>query len=132
VCLTVDVDLAGDVPGIEEKDAPTKMGLGPSITTYDSSMVPNQGLLELVVGTARKARIPYQLSQTGGDGGATDAGIIHISNAGCPSVVIGVPTRHIHSHAGMMSLSDVENTIRLLLEVVKRLDRKTVEGFSEM
>lgn len=130
VCLTVDVDLAGDVPGIEDKDAPTKMGLGPSITTYDPSMIPNAGLLELVEEVARHAKIPHQLSQTGGDGGATDAGIIHISNAGCPTIVIGVPTRHMHSHAGMMSLADVENTIRLLVEVVKRLDRKTVEGFS--
>ena len=130
VCLTIDVDLAGDVPGIEDKDAPTKMGLGPSVTTYDSSMVPNQGLLELVEEVADHAKIPYQLSQTGGDGGATDAGIIHISNAGCPSVVIGVPMRHMHSHVGMMSLADVENTVRLLVEVVKRLDRRTVEGFS--
>ncbi|HUV61144.1 MAG TPA: M42 family metallopeptidase [Thermoplasmata archaeon] len=130
VCLTIDVDLAGDVPGIDAKDAPTKMGLGPSITTYDSSMIPNQGLLEFVLGVADDAKIPYQLSQTGGDGGATDAAIIHISNAGCPTLVIGVPTRHIHAHAGMMSLKDVENTTRLLVEVTKRLDRKTVKTFT--
>ncbi|MDH3364444.1 MAG: M42 family metallopeptidase [Thermoplasmata archaeon] len=130
VCLTIDVDLAGDVPGIEAKDAPTKMGLGPSITTYDSSMIPNQGLLEFVLKVAEGAKIPYQLSQTGGDGGATDAGIVHMSNAGCPTLVIGVPTRHVHAHAGMMSLKDIENTTKLLVEVIMRLDRKTAEGFS--
>jgi endoglucanase len=53
-----------------------------------------------------------------------------MSNAGCPTLVIGVPTRHIHAHAGMMSLRDVENTVKLLLEVVKRLDSKTVKGFT--
>jgi endoglucanase len=130
VCLTVDCDLAGDIPGIDAKDAPTKMGLGPSITTYDPSMIPNQGLLELVLGVADRAGIPYQLSQTGGEGGETDAGIVHLSNAGCPTIVIGVSVRHIHAHAGMMSLKDVENTIRLLVEVVKALDRRTVESFS--
>lgn len=130
VCLTVDCDLAGDVPGIDAKDAPTKMGLGPSITVYDPSMIPNQGLLELVLRVADRAGIPYQLSHTGGDGGETDAGIVHMSNSGCPTIVIGVSVRHIHAHAGMMSLKDVENTTRLLVEVIKKLDRKTVESFS--
>lgn len=129
VCLAVDCDLAGDVPGIDAKDAPTKMGLGPSVTVYDPSMIPNQGLLEFVIRTAERARIPIQLSQTGGEGGATDAGVVHIANAGCPTVVIGVTVRHVHSHSGMMSLKDVEDTVRLMVEVVKGLDGRTVEGF---
>jgi putative aminopeptidase FrvX len=128
VCLTIEVDIAGDVPGIEANEAPTKMGLGPSITTYDSSMIPNQELLDFVLDTAKKAKIPYQLSQFAR--GGTDAGIIHISNAGCPSLVIGVPTRHIHAHAGMLSLSDAENAVKLLLEVVKKLDKKKAESFT--
>ena len=130
VCLTLEVDIAGDVPGIEPNEAPTKMGLGPSITTYDSSMIPNQELLEFVLGAADKAKIPYQLSQIAR--GGTDAGIIHISNAGCPSLVIGVPTRHIHAHAGMLSLSDAENAVKLLVEVVKRLDRKKADSFTSL
>jgi putative aminopeptidase FrvX len=128
VCLTLEVDIAGDVPGIEANEAPARMGLGPSITTYDSSMIPNQELLEFVLETADKAKIPNQLSQIAR--GGTDAGIIHISNAGCPSLVIGVPTRHIHAHAGMLSLSDTENTIKLLVEVVRKLDKKKVDSFT--
>ena len=130
VCLTIEVDIAGDVPGIEPNEAPTKMGLGPSITTYDASMIPNQGLLDFVLDTAEKAKIPYQLSQM--SRGGTDAGIIHISNAGCPSLVVGVPTRHIHAHAGMLSLSDAENAIKLLVEVVRKLDKKKVDGFTAL
>jgi putative aminopeptidase FrvX len=125
VCITLEVDIAGDVPGIEQSDAPAKMGFGPSIITFDASMIPNQPLKELVVRTAEEAKIPYQLSQV--RGGGTDAGAIHIANAGCPSVVVAIPTRHIHSHVGILSLEDVENCIRLLMEVVKRLDRKSVE-----
>ena len=106
------------------------MGLGPSITVYDPSMIPSQGLLKLVLKVADRAGIPYQLSHTGGEGGATDAGIVHMSNAGCPAIVIGVTVRHIHAHAGMMSLTDVESTTRLLVEVIKKLDQKTVESFS--
>ena len=130
VCLTLEVDIAGDVPGIEQNEAPSKMGFGPSITTYDSSMIPNQELLEFVLATADRAKIPYQLSQIAR--GGTDAGIIHISNAGCPSLVIGVPTRHIHAHAGMLSLTDTENTIKLLVEVIRKLDKKTVAKFTHI
>jgi len=130
VCLTLEVDIAGDVPGIEPNEAPTKMGLGPSVATYDSSMIPNQGLVEFVIKTADAAKIPYQLSQIAR--GGTDAGAIHIANAGCPSVVIGVPTRHIHSHVGLISMSDADNCVKLILELVKKLDDKTVKRFTEI
>jgi putative aminopeptidase FrvX len=130
VCLTLEVDIAGDVPGIESYKAPAKMGKGPAILTYDSSMIPNQALKELVIETAEQAKIPYQLSQIAR--GGTDAGIIHISNAGCPTIVLGVATRHIHSHVGILSLDDVEQCIQLVIEVIKRLDRETVKSFTEI
>ncbi len=128
VCLTLEVDIAGDVPGIEPHEAPTRMGDGPAILTYDSSMVPNQALKELVIRTAEEKKIRHQLSQM--KGGGTDAGTIHIANAGCPSLVITVPTRHIHSHVGMVSLDDIDNAVTLVVEVVKRLDKKTVESLT--
>jgi endoglucanase len=128
VCIALEVDIAGDVPGIEAHEAPTKMGLGPGVLTYDASMIPNQGLKDLIVQVAEETRIPYQFSQM--KGGGTDAGAIHMANAGCPSIVLTVPTRHIHSHVGMVSLSDIDNAVSLLVEVVKRLDARTVESFT--
>ena len=124
VCITLEVDIAGDVPGIEAHEAPTKMGLGPAIMTYDASMIPNQGLKELLIRTAEEKKIPYQLSQM--KGGGTDGGAIHIANAGCPSIVLTIPTRHIHSHVAMLSLDDMDNAVTLLIEALKRLDEKTV------
>jgi endoglucanase len=129
VCITLEVDIAGDVPGIEPHEAPARMGCGPSITTWDTSMIPNRELVDFILGVAEKNRIPYQLSQ--GKGG-TDAGAIHQSNAGCPSVVVSVPTRHIHAHAGMLSLTDTENCIKLIVEAVKKLDKKTVDTFTSL
>jgi putative aminopeptidase FrvX len=130
VCITLEVDIAGDVPGIEAHEAPTKMGLGPAILTYDASMIPNQGLKELLIRTAEESKIPYQFSQM--KGGGTDGGAIHIANAGCPTIVLTIPTRHIHSHVGMLSLDDVDNAVTLLVEVVKRLDEKTVDSFTSI
>jgi endoglucanase len=130
VCITLEVDIAGDVPGIEAHEAPAKMGLGPAILTYDASMIPNQGLKELLIRTAEERKIPFQLSQM--KGGGTDGGAIHIANAGCPTVVLAIPTRHIHSHVGMLSLEDIDNAVTLLVEVVKRLDEKTVDSFTSI
>ncbi len=130
VCITLEVDIAGDVPGIEPSEAPCKMGGGPSVTTYDASMIPNQGLVDLVIKTADAAKIPYQLSQIAR--GGTDAGVIHIANAGCPSVVIGVPTRHIHSHVGLFSMTDAENGVKLIVEIIKKLDKGTVARLTEI
>lgn len=128
VCLTLEVDISGDIPGIEKTKAPTKMGAGPSILTFDASMIPNQGLKELVIETAEESGIPYQLSQMAF--GGTDGGVVHTSNAGCPSIVLGVPTRHIHSHAGILSLDDVEHCIQLVMAVIQRLDADTVAAFT--
>jgi endoglucanase len=54
-----------------------------------------------------------------------------MSGAGCPSIVVGVPTRHIHSHVAMLTLSDVDAVTNLLAECVKRLDGPTVSSFTE-
>jgi putative aminopeptidase FrvX len=128
VCIVLDTDIAGDVPGIEVHEAAAKMGYGPALTTCDESMVPNQGLLEFVIKTAEKNKIPLQLSQVMSE---TDAGPIHVANAGCPTVALGVPARHVHSNVGMLSMTDADDCVRLVIELIKHLDRKTVDSFVE-
>jgi len=128
LCITLEIDISGDVPGIEPHQAPTKMGDGPSITTFDGSMIPNADLVEFIMKVADKGKIPYQLSQIAR--GGTDAGIIHLSHAGCPSVVLNVPTRHIHSHVGVFCMNDLDNCVKLVVDLLKRLDKKTVDGFT--
>ena len=130
VAIVLEVDIAGDVPGIKPQEAATKMGGGPGMITYDRSMIPNQELKEFVMDTAKQAEIPLQLSQMAG--GGTDAGRIHLNASGCPSVVITVPTRHIHSHVGLLSLKDTENAIKLLVELLKKLDWDTVNSFTDL
>jgi putative aminopeptidase FrvX len=130
VGIVLEVDIAGDVPGIKPFEAPTRMGKGPSLLTFDRSMIPNQPLKEFVLQTAEHVGIPLQLSQVAR--GGTDAGRIHLNRVGCPSVVISVPTRHIHSHVGLLSLEDTENAVKLVVELAKKLDAKTVQSFTEI
>lgn len=50
--------------------------------------------------------------------------------AGAPAIVIGVPTRYIHSHAAIVDLSDIDNAVNLVLALIRRLDGATIKGFT--
>lgn len=121
----VDVGIAGDTPGVTEKEALGKMGNGPQIILYDASMVSHKGLRDFITDTADELNIPYQYDTV--PGGGTDAGAIHLSHNGVPSLAITIATRYIHSHAAMLHRDDYENTVKLIVEVIKRLDKEAVE-----
>jgi endoglucanase len=130
LAFALEVDIAGDVPGIKRNEAPSRMGKGPSVLTFDATMIPNQSFKEFVIETAESEGIPYQLSVV--PGGGTDAGKFHVVRAGAPSIVIGVPTRHIHSHAAMVDVSDIESAVGLVLALIRKLDGKTVKSFVQV
>ena len=128
VAMILEVDICGDVPGIEEEESAVKLGGGPTVSFYDARMIPNLKLRDLVIATADELGIPLQFSAM--SGGATDGGMIHLHNEGVPAVVIGVPTRHIHSHAAILHRDDYDQALDLVVAVVKKLDADTVEGLT--
>jgi endoglucanase len=128
VALILEVDIAGDVPGIEPEQSAVKMAGGPTLLMYDARMIPNLKLRDLVIATAKELDIPLQFSAM--TGGATDGGMIHIHNEGVPTVVIGVPTRHIHSHNAILHRDDYDRALKLIVALVKKLDADTVAGLT--
>ncbi|MFX1266050.1 MAG: M42 family metallopeptidase [Promethearchaeota archaeon] len=128
VGIVLEVDIAGDVPGIKPEESAVKMGGGPSLLVYDRLMIPNLKLRDLVIATAEELGIPLQFSAM--PGGATDGGQIHMHNEGVPTVVIGVPTRHIHSHNAMLCRDDYDQALQLIVALVKKLDADTVAGLT--
>ncbi|TWI57016.1 M42 family metallopeptidase [Halalkalibacter nanhaiisediminis] len=120
----VDVGIAGDTPGVTEKEALAKMGEGPQIVLYDASMISHKGLRDFVTDTADEHNIPYQFDAMAG--GGTDSGAIHLTANGVPALSITVATRYIHTHAAILHRDDYENTIKLIVEVIKKLDSDTV------
>ena len=88
------------------------------------------GGLERVIDLAEEKGIDYQFSFL--KSGATDAGVIHLTGMGAPSLFLGVATRHIHSHHGILDLDDVEATIQLLLEAIQKLNWDTVNSFTSL
>ncbi|OIJ10987.1 peptidase M28 [Anaerobacillus arseniciselenatis] len=122
--FAVDVGIAGDTPGVTEKEALSKMGKGPQVIMYDASMISHKGLRDFVTNTADEAEIPYQFDYVAG--GGTDAGAIHLTANGSPALAITIATRYIHSHAAILHRDDFENAVKLIVEVIKKLDKDTV------
>ncbi|MCP8617068.1 M42 family metallopeptidase [Salirhabdus salicampi] len=125
IAFAVDTGIAGDTPGVTDKDARGKMGDGPQIILYDASAVSHKGLRDLVVETADEKEIPYQYDAL--PGGGTDTGTIHITANGVPALSITIATRYIHTHAAMIHRDDFENAVKLIVEVIKKLDTDKVK-----
>ena len=117
------------MPDVRKEDAQGKLGKGPVIILRDGTMIPNLMLRDLFIDTAEELKIPYQFDMM--ERGGTDSGAIHLHRHGVPNLVIGVPTRHIHSHAGIIHREDYDNAVRLITAVVKKLDAKTVAGLTK-
>lgn len=123
VAIILEVEICGDVPGIKPEESPVKLAGGPTLLAYDAEMIPNLKLRDLVIDTAKASNIPLQVSAM--EGGATDGGRIHLHKSGVPTVVLSIPTRHIHSHGGIIHRQDFDHTVKLTAEIIKKLDAKT-------
>jgi len=112
--LSVDVTLTGDTPkGVKME---VTLGKGPAIKVRDGRMLWDPRLIQHLVETAEKARLPYQLEVL--EGGTTDASVIQITRAGVPSGCISIPCRYVHSPSEMVDFNDVQNAVKLLVAVL--------------
>lgn len=128
VAIILETDIAGDVPGIKPEESPIKLGSGPTVLVYDARMIPNLKLRDLVIDVAKKSDIPLQMSAV--EGGGTDGAAIHLHKSGVPTVVLAIPTRHIHSHNAIFHRDDFDHAVTLLTEVIQKLDKKTVANLT--
>lgn len=96
-------------------------GKGPSLA-YGPAV--HNKLLSLVQDVAEKANIPVQLRTVSRSTG-TDTDSFAYANDGCPSVLISIPLRYMHTTVEMLHKSDIENTIKLMYETVRTLTPKT-------
>jgi tetrahedral aminopeptidase len=118
LALVLEGTTAHDLPNpISDRDDqedinPTcRVGAGPALTVMDRSMIAHPGLLKTLRRTAEENGIPYQIKTQ--LGGGTDAGSIHLAEAGIPSAVISMPCRYIHSPAALLSRDDYAAALRL-------------------
>ncbi|MGN1386611.1 MAG: M42 family metallopeptidase [Bacillus sp. (in: firmicutes)] len=122
IYFALDCSPANDMSG--NKEVFGQLGKGALLRIMDRSMITHKGMREFVLDTVESNNIPYQyfVSQ-----GGTDAGRVHISNEGVPSAFVGVCSRYVHTHAAIISVDDYEAAKEMLITLVKKCDRTTVD-----
>lgn len=95
-----------------------KCGLGP-VLWYG---VDNQrNFVKFIQKVAKKKDIKYQISTYNGNSG-TDTSAFYQANGGVTSALISFPLKYMHSSVEMVHKSDVDQTIKLIYNVVKRIN----------
>lgn len=119
VAIVTDVCHDTGTPLIDKKEhGDFKGGLGP-VLTYGPAVQNN--LLKLIISAADSEKIPFQ-RQAASRATGTDTDAFAYSNEGVPSALISLPIRYMHTTVEMTHEEDVENTIKLILASIKRIE----------
>ncbi|HZJ82846.1 MAG TPA: M42 family metallopeptidase [Clostridia bacterium] len=113
--IAIDITATGDTPKC--KPMAVSLGKGPAIKIKDSSILCHPLVKEMMIDTAVKNNIPYQLEIL--EYGGTDSGAIHLSRSGVPSGVLSIPCRYIHSDSEMIDAGDMEEGVKLLTKLLE-------------
>ena len=105
----------------------TALGRGPMLRHIDAKMITNPRFIRYAIDLGEKLGIPVQ--QAVRTGGSTNGAPIHLSGLGVPVIVIGLPVRYIHTHHCYASLCDFENSVKLAVEIIKRLNADIIKNF---
>ena len=110
VGIAIDVTPSGDTPNALKMEM--TLGNGPCIKIQDVSLIADPRIVQWMIRTAEKNKIPYQreVLLLGG----TDARAMQITRAGVPVGCLSIPVRYVHSPSEMVDYSDVQNSVKLL------------------
>ena len=122
--IAIEGGVTGDSGGAKPEETQVKLGGGPGLFLYDSSALPNRKLVALVKETASAARLPLQLDLVQGYG--DDSAEMQTVGGGAPTVNLVVPARYTHVHTGIINRRDFDQTVDLVVALIKRLDAGTV------
>lgn len=120
VAFALEGTICADLPNKKDESPVTELGKGPAITLMDNSVIGDARLIRLLRESAEQEGIPYQFKRAAA--GGTDAGAIHLARAGVHATTVAVPCRYIHAPVSMMSLNDLDNTVRLMKAALHNLE----------
>ncbi|MDX9705808.1 MAG: M20/M25/M40 family metallo-hydrolase, partial [Weeksellaceae bacterium] len=119
VAIVTDVTHDTSTPRMNKsKEGDLSCGKGP-VVTYAPAVQNN--LRELIIETAESTKTPFQRAASSRVTG-TDTDAFAYSNGGVPSALISLPLRYMHTTVEMVHKTDVENTIKLMYETVKKIE----------
>ena len=97
---------------------------GVQIRHMDNSYISNVEFIRFAQETGDKLGIKYQDAVR--RGGSTNAGKISLTGKAVPVLVLGIPSRYVHSHYNFCAEEDVDATVRMAVEVIRGLDEERI------
>ena len=122
IAIVTDVTHDTQTPMISKIiEGDVSCGKGPS-PCYGPAV--HNKLLNFVQDIAAKKKIKLQMRTVSRSTG-TDTDSFAYANDGCPSVLISIPLRYMHTTVEMLHKDDIESTIHLMYETLLALTPKT-------
>jgi len=122
IAIITDVTHDTHTPMINKAiEGDIQCGKGPSLA-YAPAI--HNKLLAIVEETAKAKKIPVQFRTLSRSTG-TDTDSFAYANDGCPSVLISIPLRYMHTTVEMIHKKDIVDTIQLMYETLLQLSPKT-------
>ena len=119
VSIVLEATTAGDLDGVEGADRVCVLGNGGVVSFMDNRTIYDRELYKLAMNTAKENNFPVQ-TKTAVAGG-NDAGSIQTSGKGAKVMALSLPCRYIHSPSSVVKQSDIDNTRKLLKEILKKI-----------
>jgi putative aminopeptidase len=125
--IAIDGLPAGDTPDFKATDVSVEMGKGAVVllanstgAQYTRGSFAHPAIKRLLLQAATEEHIPVQLAATV-NRGSTEAGLIHVSRGGIPTISVGIPRRYSYSPHEMIDLSDAVAAVNLMKSFVRRM-----------
>lgn len=119
ISIVLEATTAGDLDGVTGADRVCVLGNGGVVSFMDNRTIYDRELYKLAMNTASENNIPVQ-TKTAVAGG-NDAGSIQTSGKGAKVMALSLPCRYIHSPSSVVKKSDIDNTRKLLKEILKKI-----------
>lgn len=103
-----------------------KLGEGVLIRYFDRSMIAFKKLLNFQIECCKEAGVKYQYFDSPG---GTDAGIIHKSLDGIPTLTHCICARSIHTSSSFMRIDDYLAAKKSILVMINKLNNELIESF---
>lgn len=119
ISIVLEATTAGDLDGVSGADRVCVLGNGGVVSFMDNRTIYDRELYKLAMNIASENNIPVQ-TKTAVAGG-NDAGSIQTSGKGAKVMALSLPCRYIHSPSSVVKQSDIDNTRKLLKEILKKI-----------
>ncbi len=123
LAIVFDCSPANDASG--DETAFGQLGKGLLIRFVDANYLPNRCLLDALIDVCTEQSLPYQYYVSMG---GTDAGAIHKSAEGVPTLTMCICARNIHTNSSIIDTDDLDTAFKSALALVSGLNDERISA----